>query len=100
MKLVFLGPPGAGKGTYAKILAEREKIPHISTGDILRAEIKVDSKLGKEAKSYLEAGKLVPDSLIIEIIRGRFAQQDSTNGFILDGFPRTVNQAEALQKNG
>ncbi len=97
MKLVFLGPPGAGKGTYAKILAERERIPHISTGDILRGEIKTGTKLGQEAKSFIESGKLVPDELIIKMVKGRLSQDDCREGFILDGFPRTVAQAEALQ---
>jgi len=97
MKLVFLGPPGAGKGTYAKILAEREQIPHISTGDILRAEMKTGTPLGREAKSFIESGKLVPDALILKMVRGRLAQDDCEKGFILDGFPRTVAQAEAFQ---
>jgi adenylate kinase len=96
MKLVFLGPPGAGKGTYAKVLSARENLPHISTGDILRAEMKADSDLGKEAKDFIESGKLVPDDLIIKMVRERLSQSDCANGFILDGFPRTVAQAEGL----
>jgi adenylate kinase len=96
MRLVFLGPPGAGKGTYAKILAERERIPHISTGDILRAEMKASSALGKEARSFVESGRLVPDDLIVRMVRERLTKSDCAPGFILDGFPRTAAQAEAL----
>jgi adenylate kinase len=96
MKLVFLGPPGAGKGTYAKVLSVRENLPHISTGDILRGEMKAGSDLGKEAKSFIESGKLVPDDLIIKMVRERLSQDDCEKGFLLDGFPRTVAQAEGL----
>jgi adenylate kinase len=98
MKLVFLGPPGAGKGTYAKILAVRENLAHISTGDILRSEMKRETPLGKEAKSFVESGKLVPDDLVVRMMKARLSQSDCAKGYILDGFPRTVVQADAFQK--
>lgn len=96
LRIVLLGPPGAGKGTHAKILSERYRIPHISTGDILRSHIKSETPLGKKAKSFIDSGKLVPDDLVIEMVGHRLEDPDVKNGFILDGFPRTVEQAEAL----
>jgi len=96
MNIVLLGSPGVGKGTYAGRLSERYGIPHISTGDILREEIKRDSELGRKVKKYVERGELVPDSIIIEVIKERLAADDCRKGFILDGFPRTLNQARAL----
>jgi adenylate kinase len=97
-RLIFLGAPGAGKGTQAQILAESLGIPHISTGDILRAEVKDQTELGLQAKSFMDKGELVPDSLILDMIRGRLAQSDASTGWILDGFPRNVAQAEFLDK--
>lgn len=96
MKLIFLGPPGAGKGTQAERIAERFEIAHISTGDMLRSEIRNATPLGAAAKSYLDRGELVPDSVIIDMVRERIGREDCRNGFLLDGFPRTVAQAEAL----
>ena len=97
IKVVFLGPPGAGKGTQAVRLAEKYKVPHISTGDILRAAVKEGTELGKLAKSYMDKGELVPDDVIIGIIKERLSQADvKEKGFILDGFPRTLAQAESL----
>ena len=92
----MLGAPGAGKGTQAGRLAEAYKIPHISTGDIFRANIKGGTELGKKAKSYMDAGKLVPDELVCDLVSDRISQDDCKDGFILDGFPRTIPQAEAL----
>ena len=97
MNLVLLGAPGAGKGTQAEILKEKLAIPTISTGNILREAVKNGTKLGLEAKEYMESGKLVPDALVISIIKERLAEDDCKNGFILDGFPRTIPQAEALE---
>ena len=97
-RLIFLGAPGAGKGTQAQILAESCGIPHISTGDILRAEVKAETELGLQAKSYMNKGELVPDSLILDMIRGRLSQSDAGHGWILDGFPRNTTQAEFLDK--
>ncbi len=97
MKLIFLGPPGAGKGTQAERIAERYEIAHISTGDMLRSEIRNATLLGAEAKAYLDRGELVPDSVIIDMVRDRIQREDCKNGFLLDGFPRTVVQAQALQ---
>ena len=94
-KIVLLGPPGAGKGTQAKLLAVKNGLVHLSTGDILRDEVSRDTELGKLARGYMNRGDLVPDELIIDMIKGRL---DESAGFILDGFPRTVGQAEALQK--
>lgn len=96
MKLIFLGPPGAGKGTQAERIAERYEIAHLSTGDMLRAEIRNATPLGAAAKSYIDRGELVPDSVIIDMVRERITRDDCKNGFLLDGFPRTVVQAEAL----
>ena len=100
MKLILLGAPGAGKGTQAEILSAKLGIPTISTGNILRAAIKNGTPIGLEAKSYMDAGKLVPDSVIIGIVAQRLEQPDCANGFILDGVPRTIGQAEALDKAG
>lgn len=96
MRLIFLGPPGAGKGTQAVILSEWLGIPHISTGDILRAAVKNQTELGLKAKAYMDGGDLVPDSLILDMIQERLGESDAKAGWILDGFPRTVSQAEAL----
>ncbi len=98
MNLVFLGPPGAGKGTMASRLAEEKGIPHISTGDIFRANINNQTELGKKVKSILDSGALVPDELTIELVKDRLAQDDTKKGFILDGFPRTIPQANALDE--
>jgi adenylate kinase len=97
-RIVLLGPPGAGKGTHAKILSERYGIPHISTGDILRSQIQQGTPLGKRAKSFIDNGKLVPDELVVEMVKARLQSEDVRNGFILDGFPRTVEQAKALDE--
>ena len=96
MKVIMLGAPGAGKGTQAKRVAAEYGIPHISTGDIFRANIKGGTELGKKAKSYMDAGKLVPDELVCDLVADRIAQDDCVNGYVLDGFPRTIPQAEAL----
>jgi len=98
MKLLFLGPPGAGKGTQAAIVSERYGIPQISTGAILREAMKAASSVGLRAKSYVDQGLLVPDGVMIELVRGRISQPDCDRGFILDGFPRTVEQARALEE--
>jgi len=98
MKIVMLGAPGAGKGTQAKMIAEKYNIPHVSTGDIFRANIKNGTKLGMEAKKYMDQGMLVPDELTVKILLDRVAQEDCTNGYVLDGFPRTIPQAEVLDK--
>lgn len=100
MNLILLGAPGAGKGTQAEILKEKLGIPTISTGNILREAVKNGTALGLEAKGYMESGNLVPDALVISIIKERLAEADCQNGFILDGFPRTVPQAEALDESG
>ena len=96
MKIIMLGAPGAGKGTQAKQIAERFGIPHISTGDIFRANLKAGTPLGLKAKEYMDKGALVPDSLTLELIMDRFTNPDCANGYVLDGFPRTIPQAEAL----
>ncbi len=96
MNVIFLGPPGAGKGTQAQMICEALKIPQISTGDILRRAMKEGTETGIRAKSYIDAGKLVPDDVIIDIVKERLAMDDCAKGYILDGFPRTVPQAEAL----
>ena len=100
MKMTLLGAPGAGKGTQAEIISRKLNIPTISTGNILRAAMHDGTPVGLEAKSYIEAGKLVPDEVIIKIIKERLQQSDCANGFILDGVPRTIPQAEALIENG
>ena len=97
MRLVLLGPPGAGKGTQAKLLQEHFRIPKISTGDILREAVKDGTSLGKQAKEYMDRGELVPDAVIIDIVQERLAAADCRDGFLIDGFPRTVAQAEALE---
>jgi len=98
MRLILLGPPGAGKGTQAKLLMDRFAIPQVSTGDMLRAAVKAGSRLGQEAKQYMDRGALVPDAVIIGLVRERLMQPDCGDGYILDGFPRTLAQAEALEK--
>lgn len=98
MKIVMLGAPGAGKGTQAKIIAEKYQIPHVSTGDIFRANIKEGTELGMEAKGYMDKGLLVPDELTVKILLDRVASEDCKNGYVLDGFPRTIPQAEVLDK--
>ncbi len=98
MKLVLLGPPGAGKGTQAETITRKLFVPHISTGDIFRSAIKMETLLGLEAKEYMDKGQLVPDGVTIGIVEDRLSQLDCDEGFLLDGFPRTVNQAEALDK--
>ena len=100
MKLILLGPPGAGKGTQAEILTKKLAVPAISTGNILRAAVKNGTPTGLKAKEYMDAGKLVPDEVIIGVISERMAEADCQNGFILDGVPRTIPQAEALEKAG
>ncbi len=98
MNLILLGPPGAGKGTQAKMLKNAFSLPQISTGDILRAAVKEGSPLGKKAKAYMDAGQLVPDEVVIGIIKDRLTEPDARDGYMLDGFPRTVPQAEALDE--
>ena len=98
MKIIMLGAPGAGKGTQAKRIAAKYEIPHISTGDIFRANIKNQTELGRKAKEYMDQGMLVPDELTLELIMDRFTNDDCKNGYVLDGFPRTIPQAEALTK--
>lgn len=98
MRIIMLGAPGAGKGTQAKRIAEKYSIPHISTGDIFRENIKNGTELGNKAKAYMEAGDLVPDELVLELIMDRFEKEDCANGYVLDGFPRTIPQAEALDE--
>lgn len=100
MKLIFLGPPGAGKGTQAAIVSKKLGIPSVSTGDMLRAAVKEGTKVGLEAKSFMDAGKLVPDEVIIGIVHERLDKPDCAKGFILDGVPRTLAQADALEKAG
>ena len=96
MKIVMLGAPGAGKGTQAKMISEKYGVPHISTGDIFRANIKENTPLGQKAKEYMDKGLLVPDELVVDLVVDRLAQDDAKKGYVLDGFPRTIPQAEAL----
>lgn len=98
MKIIMLGAPGAGKGTQAKKIAEKYSIPHISTGDIFRANIKKGTELGTKAKTYMDQGLLVPDELVVDLVVDRVNQADCSNGYVLDGFPRTIPQAEALDE--
>ena len=98
MKVIMLGAPGAGKGTQAIKIAEKYNIPHISTGDIFRANIKGGTELGKKAKGFIDQGLLVPDELVVDLVSDRIQKEDCKNGFVLDGFPRTIPQAEALDK--
>ena len=98
MKIIMLGAPGAGKGTQAKMIADKYQVPHISTGDIFRANIKNGTELGQEAKKYMDQGLLVPDELTVKILLDRVANEDCKNGYVLDGFPRTIPQAEVLDK--
>jgi len=98
MKIIMLGAPGAGKGTQAKKIAEKYQIPHVSTGDIFRSNIKEGTQLGRKAKEYMDQGALVPDELTIGMLMDRIQQEDCKNGYVLDGFPRTIPQAESLQK--
>jgi adenylate kinase len=98
MRAVLLGPPGAGKGTQAERLVEKYNVPQISTGDIFRANIKAGTELGKKAQEYTNSGQLVPDELVVDLVKDRLAQEDCKNGYLLDGFPRTIFQAEQLDK--
>ena len=98
MKIIMLGAPGAGKGTQAKMIAEKYRVPHVSTGDIFRANIKNGTELGMEAKKYMDQGLLVPDELTVKILLDRVAQPDCADGYVLDGFPRNIPQAEVLDK--
>ncbi len=98
LNIILLGPPGAGKGTQAELIVEKYGIPQISTGDIFRANIKNGTELGKKAKTYMDAGNLVPDELVVDLVKDRLEQDDCKGGFMLDGFPRTVFQAEELDK--
>lgn len=97
MKIIMLGAPGAGKGTQAKMISEKYGLPHVSTGDIFRANIKNGTELGKKAKAYMDAGHLVPDSLTVDLLLDRISQEDCAKGYILDGFPRTIPQAQCLE---
>lgn len=97
MRMILLGPPGAGKGTQAKLISEKYSIPHISTGDIFRKNISEKTPLGIKAKEYMDKGQLVPDELTIDLVKDRLTNEDCKGGFLLDGFPRTVKQAEALE---
>jgi adenylate kinase len=97
VRAVLVGPPGAGKGTQAERLAERLDVPHISTGDLFRANLAQQTALGVEAKRYMDAGDLVPDSVTVEMVRARLGDDDAIKGFLLDGFPRTISQAESLE---
>src|SRR5574344_2734672 len=98
MKIIMLGAPGAGKGTQAKKIAAKYGIPHISTGDIFRANIKNGTELGKKAKTYMDKGLLVPDELVVDLVVDRVKNEDCSKGYVLDGFPRTIPQAECLDK--
>ena len=96
MKLIFLGPPGAGKGTQATGVSSKLNVPHISTGDMLRAAVKNETPVGVQARKYMDAGQLVPDTILVEMVKERLSMDDCVNGYLLDGFPRTVEQAKAL----
>lgn len=98
MKIIMLGAPGAGKGTQAKMIAEKYTVPHVSTGDIFRANIKEGTELGRKAKEYMDKGELVPDELTVSILLDRVSKDDCKNGYVLDGFPRTIPQAEVLDR--
>ncbi len=98
MRIIFLGPPGSGKGTQAKLLGQKFAVPQLSTGDLLRSAVRGGSAIGRDARKYMDAGRLVPDDLVIQLILDRMQQRDCANGFILDGFPRTLVQAEALER--
>ena len=98
MKIIMLGAPGAGKGTQAIKIAEKYKIPHVSTGDLFRSNISQNTELGMEAKQYMDAGKLVPDELTVRMLLDRVSKDDCKNGYVLDGFPRTIAQAEVLEQ--
>ncbi len=100
MRLILLGPPGAGKGTQAAYIMEKYNIPQISTGDMLRAAVKAGSELGRQAKSFMDSGGLVPDDVIIGLVKERIQENDCKNGFLFDGFPRTIPQADALREAG
>ncbi len=100
MRLILLGPPGAGKGTQAKIICEKYEIPQISTGDMLRAAVSAETSLGLEAKKVMDAGELVSDDLILQLVKDRISEKDCTSGYLLDGFPRTIAQAEGMKKLG
>jgi adenylate kinase len=99
MRLILLGGPGAGKGTQANLVKDRYQIPQISTGDMLRAALKEGTELGLKAKEYMDAGKLVPDDVIIGLVKERIKEPDCESGFLFDGFPRTIPQADAMQKS-
>ena len=99
MRLILLGPPGAGKGTQAVRLAERFGVPHVATGDLLRFAVKWETEIGMRAQSYMEAGELVPDEIVLELLKIRLSQPDAAEGFLMDGFPRNVAQADALEEN-
>ncbi len=99
MRIIIMGPPGGGKGTQAQRICERLKIPHISTGDIFRSNLQSGTELGKEAKSYMDEGKLVPDDVTIAMVKDRLSQEDCSDGFLLDGFPRNLDQAQALDQS-
>lgn len=100
MKLILLGPPGAGKGTQAKAICEKYSIPQISTGDMLRAAVRAETSLGIEAKKVMDSGELVSDDLILQLVRDRISEDDCASGYLLDGFPRTIAQAEGMEKLG
>lgn len=98
MNIIFLGPPGTGKGTHAEIVSKKQDIPKVSTGEMMREEVRKGTDLGNEVKTYMDSGELVPDELVIDMIKKRTSQEDCMRGFLLDGFPRTVMQAEELEK--